>query len=228
MFEILVESGVPRPVGLGPRVASLSVHGMVLVAAGLGWRQSVGEVPPKPVSLPIDIIEEPAPTPARPALGSGSEPGRGILPAAPDLPLEVPTTIPPVTSEVKEAERWPTAQALVRRELWGSGPQGRGSEPEAVPLAGEVDEPVTVLRAREPVYPAALAAGGIAGEVRVEFVVDTTGRCEASSLRVLSSTAPALERAAIDAILGTRFRAARAQGRPVRQLVHQRVSFRVK
>jgi TonB family protein len=93
-------------------------------------------------------------------------------------------------------------------------------------LAAEVDEPVVVLRQGRPRYPTRLSALGIPGRVVLEFVVDTTGTVEGASVRVLQSTLAEFEPAAIEAIVASRFRAARVRGQSVRQLVRQGVSFR--
>lgn len=78
-----------------------------------------------------------------------------------------------------------------------------------------------------PAYPPILRAAGIAGRVVVEFVVDTTGMVEPMSLRVVEASNRGFERSAREAALGARFTPARAQGRRVRQLVRQGVSFRI-
>jgi TonB family protein len=93
-------------------------------------------------------------------------------------------------------------------------------------LAGEVDEPVSVLVPARPVYPPALAAAGIAGEVRVEFVVDTAGRCEPGSVRTVSSTNPGFEAAARAAVCEAKYLPGRVARQAVRQLVQQKVAFR--
>ena len=93
-------------------------------------------------------------------------------------------------------------------------------------LAAEVDDPVVILEQAPPVYPRAMAAAGISGRVVLEFVVDTAGRVERESLRVIASTQPAFEEAAREAMLATRFRPARVRGQPVRQLARQAMGFK--
>ena len=93
---------------------------------------------------------------------------------------------------------------------------------------GEVAEAATVLRPGRLRYPPALEAAGLAGKVELEFVVDTTGRVEVSSLAVRSASAPEFEEAARAAVLDTRFRPARAQGHAVRQLVRQSLVFKLR
>jgi len=74
-------------------------------------------------------------------------------------------------------------------------------------------------------YPPALERAGVSGTVVVEFVVDTAGQAERAGLRVVSSTRSEFESAAMEAVLGTRFRSAQVRGSAVRQLVRQRLSF---
>ena len=76
-----------------------------------------------------------------------------------------------------------------------------------------------------PRYPEALRAAGIEGDVTLEFVVDTTGRVEGGSVRVLSSAADAFVVSVRDALAGTRYHPALVGGRRVRQLVRQGFVF---
>jgi protein TonB len=76
-----------------------------------------------------------------------------------------------------------------------------------------------------PRYPEALREAGIEGEVTLEFVVDTTGRVERGSVRVLSSAADAFVVSVRDALAGTRYHPALVGGRRVRQLVRQGFVF---
>ena len=200
------------------------MHGLVLVAVALAWRSTPAVPGTGPVIVPIEVYSPPA----RPST-SAARTDEGISgPAirAPEVPVVVPTTVPAVAVDRGTWEP-PPMQTLVRRELWGAGTSGSGTVPDSILLAAEVDDPVRVLKAQTPVYPAGLSSAGVSGAVELEFVVDTLGRCEPGSVRVASSTLPTFEQPAIDAVLGTIYRPARVRGRVVRQLVHQRVSFRV-
>ena len=65
------------------------------------------------------------------------------------------------------------------------------------------------------------------GEVLVEFVVDTVGRADTASLKMLKATHPELGQAVRKAIPCMRFRPAAIDGRPVRQLVQQSFGFKL-
>ncbi len=114
-------------------------------------------------------------------------------------------------------------------DLGRLGLGNQGSSTDAGPLSvNAVDEPVSVIRQPAPEYPPALARAGIPGRVEVQYVVDTTGVVEPSSVRVLGSTHPAFEAAARASVTASRFRPARLHGRTVRQLVRQALTFRVR
>jgi len=98
----------------------------------------------------------------------------------------------------------------------------------ALPLPAElVDEPARAVYRPEPVYPVILRVAGVTGAIVVELIVDTTGLVEPESIRVLESTHPELVRASRAAIERWRFVPAVAGGRHVRQLVRQRLVFRL-
>jgi TonB family protein len=78
-----------------------------------------------------------------------------------------------------------------------------------------------------PVYPPRLSALGKEGRVEATFVVDTTGLVETTSIQVLASDDPEFSESVRTALGEMRFRPATRAGRPVRQLVAQRFSFRI-
>ena len=78
-----------------------------------------------------------------------------------------------------------------------------------------------------PVYPPELSARGVEGHVQATFVVDTTGRVDPTSVRVLESDEPRFSESVRTALGEMRFRPASRGGRAVRQLVEQRFNFRI-
>ena len=83
-----------------------------------------------------------------------------------------------------------------------------------------VDVPAR-LRAHEkpPIYPDLLRRGHIEGEVVAQFVVDTLGRIEVPSFRVLKSTHELFTAAVWDRLTTWRFTPAIDHGRRVRQRI---------
>lgn len=91
--------------------------------------------------------------------------------------------------------------------------------------ADAVDDPVAYVGGPQPRYPDSLKALKITGRVTLRFVVGVDGKPEAASVQVLSSTHPAFEQSAVEAILGSTFRPATIRGTKVRQMVEQVVRF---
>jgi TonB family protein len=78
-----------------------------------------------------------------------------------------------------------------------------------------------------PVYPDGLMKVGMEGLVEVEFVVDTTGQVDMTTVRILRSTHPEFQASVEAALAGMQFRPAWRGWRRVRQLVQQRFAFRL-
>ena len=76
-------------------------------------------------------------------------------------------------------------------------------------------------------YPASLLLARISGRVVVEAVIDTTGRVEDGSVRVIESTDPRFNEAAKSYAGGVRFSPGRVAGRAVRVRFQIPVDFRL-
>lgn len=228
MFESLPFSRPAARPPLGHAVTAMSVHGALAVAAILGTRQ----VMEPPVHDGRDIIltpfvAEPAPPAPSPTASAPLPlPAAPTAPSVPTVSVAVPTSVP-----VGVAAPGPAVDltGLVNRTAVLSpipgGTVDAGPIGDAVYTQNLVDEPVELLTAPAPAYPAVLAGAGMAGRVVLEFVVDTLGQVEPASIRVVESAHPAFEASARAAISGARFRPARARDHAVRQRVRQAVRF---
>jgi protein TonB len=78
-----------------------------------------------------------------------------------------------------------------------------------------------------PIYPPELIAKGMEGAVLTNFVIDTTGRADTTTIDIVQSSHPLFEQSVRTAIPGMRFSPAMVQGRRVRQVVEQRFQFRI-
>jgi len=78
-----------------------------------------------------------------------------------------------------------------------------------------------------PAYPPDLLKLGIEGSVTVQFVVDTIGAADSSSIVVLAATHAAFAKSVRHAIPLMTFSPATAGGRKVRQMVEQRFGFKL-
>jgi TonB family protein len=79
-----------------------------------------------------------------------------------------------------------------------------------------------------PAYPPDLLAMGTEGSVRALYVVDTAGWVDTATIEVMSSDDSRFTQSVRTALGAMRFRPATRKGRPVRQLVEQKFSFRIR
>jgi len=119
----------------------------------------------------------------------------------------------------------PSGSLTVRDTLAAREPAPQGD----VLTERAVDQPVEMIAGqRPPRYPLGLERAGIAGDVIAQFVVDTAGRVERSSIVIQQATHDDFARAVRERLLVLRFVPARARGRTVRQLVEQHFHFEVR
>ncbi|PYO61483.1 MAG: hypothetical protein DMD49_01640 [Gemmatimonadetes bacterium] len=135
-------------------------------------------------------------------------------------PTEIPTNIPPVNLQEK----------FDPKDYSGSGVEGgtaNGITPSDVYMESLVEEKPVVLSGPQLQYPPLLQQAGIQGTVMVQAIVDTTGRVEPSSVRIVQSPNPGFDQPSRSYILHALFRPARVHGRPVRVLVALPVVWRL-
>ncbi len=210
-------------------VLSVVLHVLVIgVAVQLTHRTVIALEPPEQVAvqrIPLepkpDVPHErrTAETPAatRPAFG------HQVLIAPADIPVDIPA----VDLSVAPTDL---------RNWTGVGvPGGRhdGDSTVKAPFAGdqpmfifEVDKAAAALPGSPgPAYPDILKSSGVEGSALVQFVVDTLGRAEPGSFKVLSSTHDAFGMAVRVALPRMRFLPAEAGKGKVRMLVQQEFAF---
>lgn len=231
MFEVLPASletgGLSARYGL---LAALLHGGLIVVALELTHAPTRPLGTPRSYPIPLSVLEPRARAAPEPP------PGTALMPPAPQIavPLNVPDGLPaPVPTD---PARTGTPRTGLEVTEWGAAASGPGGiqawdlgrlpvVPGGVLTDLVVDDPAAVLEPRRPRYPRALEVAGISGRVIVEFVVDTSGRAEPGSVRIVFSSHTGFDAPARDAVLGTRYRPARFRGASVRQLVRQLISF---
>jgi TonB family protein len=108
------------------------------------------------------------------------------------------------------------------------GPPPRLSLPDTAFSVLEVDEIVERYEgSAAPIYPRDLIATGTEGQVLAIYVVDTTGRVDTTTIRVVQSDDPRFTESVRTALGEMRFRPAKRGGKAVRQLVEQRFRFQL-
>jgi TonB family protein len=240
MFEVLVASGAHASLKPQWLTTSVVTHGLVIALALVATRAALDAprmTSPDEVML-LFVPKAPEPPPpavtkpqkSAPVVSLGEPPPQGFQTVA--APSDIPNVIPPVDL---------SQRPLDPRDFTGRGVEGGVADgvvggtglvaPNAIDaiyvattdIAGF--EAAVVLSQPMPQYPAALASVGVEGRVTVEFVIDTTGKVEPASIRVIESTHPAFESTARKAIRGSIFRPAHLSTVPVRQLTRQSVRF---
>ncbi len=91
-----------------------------------------------------------------------------------------------------------------------------------------VEEKPAVLSGPTLQYPALLRQAQIQGRVLIQAIIDTLGRAEPNSVKVLQSPNPGFDQSAKTYVLNALFRPARVHGRAVRVLLQIPVDFRLR
>jgi protein TonB len=234
MLTVLLESRATPSRHLGGTVLSTLMHGAA-IAAVIALTIPDGNVsrPPgirptlvhyvRPSTPPIDATHRAQ----LPSHTEGAAP-RQSLPVI-DVPVVTPTQIPPIDLAQPNVT---SDQVLLGSR---SGALSRTGSP-GVPVSGAdgvsdasaVDRaPRIAGRAPEPRYPATLRSAGIEGRVLAEFVVDTLGRAELSTLRFPELANPLFGDAVREALARYRFLPGEVAGRKVRTRVAVPFDFRL-
>jgi protein TonB len=227
MMHVLMESGMRRRSRTTRwTVTSVMVHAAIITAAVAATSRvdvsSLGQEE-KPPIVYFAPTPPASPLPASPTSGDP----RIHVPAQPDLRLpEIPSPTMPIFDATRHVTRGLTSDmpSLSGTPVPVSGAPVGGIG--AVHTSAVVDRIVVASPQNpRPDYPQALRSASLEGDVFITFVVDTTGRVEPGSLRVVQSSHPLFAEAVQRWLPKTRYRPAEVGGRRVRQLVQQQVGF---
>lgn len=224
MFDHLIESQPKRNRrrGFGLGAVSLTIHTIVIagaVYATLNAGQSDNKVKMDTAMVFVDQPKQEKPPEQQPV--QLDIPLKGFQTVvAPDV---IPTNIPPVNLQ----------EHFDAKDYTGTGVEG-GIGTGMVPTGNEVfmeaivEEKPAVLSGPNPQYPDLLRQAGIQGRVMVQAIIDTLGRAEPNSVKVIQSPNPGFDQSAKNYVLKTLFRPARVHGRAVRVLVQLPIDYRLK
>jgi protein TonB len=225
MFTNLLESRAKTQRSFGGSFVSLVMHaGLIVLAIQATLHAGQGREE-RETKVEFAEVRKDEPTPPKIHEVRMEAPPRGFQ------TLTAPLNIPDVLPEI-DLTRPPTNG----RDWLGIGAPG-GRDSGVVVIAppsnhiyseSQVEKPVMAVQGSPaPRYPEVLKAAGVEGEVDVSFVVDTTGRADPASLRILKSTHDLFDAAVRSALPGMRFIPAEAGGRKVKQQVQQPFVFRI-
>jgi len=220
----------------GTAVSVVAHTALVTLAVVATGRSSI-DARPRPVDEhPVVYTVLPDDPPAPSSRGPRSAGGPTTRPATP-LPPSRPFT-PPVVDVVDVVdvaargavvigERWTSSSGMVGGRAGDGGSGGDGAGGGTYDARGVEVEAALRPGAPVPRYPESLRSERIEGRVVARFVVDTTGRVEPASVRIVASEHPLFTSAVRATLPSLRFTPARAHGAKVRQLVELPFEFSI-
>ena len=234
MFNNLIESKAKKQRSTAGTVTSVIVHGILISGAVYATAQATMEAE-KPKEEKVEFVEmkkdeppppknEPPPPPPPEAVAAPPPPkGFQVLQA----PIDIPVDIPKIDLSRKLTDE---------SDFSGKGVAGGVAKGDpnvkSAPIADnqtyfefQVEKQAQVNGALAARYPSVLQSQGVEGKVIAQFVVDTNGRAEMGSWKVLETSNELFSQAAKDAARSARFFPAEVGGRKVRQLVQQPFTF---
>ena len=231
MFENLIETKPKKPKTFKTMMLSVVVHAVLISGAVYGTLQAK-EAIEKPKAEKVEFVEmkkdEPPPPEDKP-------PPPPEIVAAPPPPkgfqvLTAPIKIPDVLPEIDLSKKMTDEADFTGKGVAGGIAKGvvGGTAPVADQTYFEfqVEKQVAAAPGNSPPrYPDMLRSANVEGEVLVQFVVDTTGRVERGSIKILKSSHELFTSAVQSALNSMRFYPAEIGGRKVKQLVQQPFNF---
>ena len=223
MFDTLIESKrkVERKKAFGVGFVSLAIH-TVIIAAAVYATATAGKtdttVKVDTTMVFLNTQQQQKPPEQQPV--QLDVPLKGFQTVV--APTEIPTDIPPINLQ----------QRFDPKDYSGTGVEG-GVATGLVPTSDVYAEAV-VEEKPEPLsgpplaYPELLRQAGIQGRVVVQAVIDTMGRAEPSTVKIIQSPNPGFDQPAKNYMLRVLFRPARVHGRAVRVLVNLPIDFKIK
>jgi protein TonB len=231
MFNNLIESKPKRQRTTGGLIFSGIIHAVIGTAAVYGTLQAKEQLE-KPKAEKVEFVEmkkkeEPPPPKEVPP------PPKDVVMAPPPpkgfqvltAPVKVPDVLPDIDLSKKVTDE---------ADFSGKGVAGgvaKGVVGGTAPVTDQpyfefqVEKQVAMIPGQGPTYPEQLRSANVEGEVLAQFVVDTTGRYESGTFKVLKSTNEQFTNAVKNALPRMKFYPAEVGGRKVKQLVQQPFTF---
>ena len=233
MFDNLLETKRKKERSAGGAFMSVFLHaaiigGAVAATANAGM-QAVKEVREEKINL-MEVKKPPPPEtkPPPPDVVHTPPPPKGfqILTA----PVEIPDVLPKIDLSKKMTDE---ADFTGKGAVGGTskGVEGGVARPlnETALYEFQVEKVAAWIQGTgAPQYPEALKAAGIEGEVLATFVIDTTGRAQVATFKVLNKPKKEFEDAVRKTLPNMRFLPAEVGGHKVMQHVQQAFQFSVK
>ena len=233
MFNTLIESKPKKQKSTGGTIFSIVMHavlgGLLIYAtanAGQELREEKTEEV-KFVEVPKDEPPPPEKAPPPPDVVAAPPPPKGFQVLA--APIEIPDEIPEVdlTKAVTNEDDF-TGKGVQGGS--GSGVEGGTGpvDPNQAYFEFQVEKPaLSVPGNPSPRYPDVLRESNVEGEVLAQFVVDTEGKADMKTFKVLKSSHDLFTASVRNVLPQMKFYPAEVGGRKVKQLVQLPFAFKL-
>ena len=234
MFDNLIESKAKKQKRAGGVIFSAVLHAVLITGAVYGTLQAKNAIE-KPKQEKVEFVEmkkkdeppppkeEPKPPPPDVVMKAPPPKGFQVLTA----PIKIPDVLPDIDLSKKvtnEADFSGKGVAGgIAKGVVGGTPQPVSDQPY---FEFQVEKQVAPVPGNpQPRYPDMLRSANVEGEVLAQFVVDTTGRAEMSTFKVLKASHDLFTNSVKSALANMRFYPAEVGGRKVKQLVQMPFVF---
>src|SRR5688500_13325735 len=235
MFDQLLESKAEKQKRFGGGFISVVVH-VALIALAVVATSTAKTVLEKTKAEQVEFVEvkadeppppEPEKAPPPPDVVAAPPPPKGLQVLA--APVEIPDVIPDIdlTKAVTNEDDFTgkgVAGGVAKGVVGGTG----AVTADQVYFEFRVEKPALAAPGNpQPRYPETLQKAQITGEVLAQFVVDTTGKADMSTFKVLKSDNKLFEIAVRNILPQHRFLPAETGGRKVKTYVQQAFQFQL-
>lgn len=233
MFNNLIESKAKRQRSAGGVFMSLVIHTALIGGAVYGTLQA-GQALEKPKAEKVEFVKMEKKEPPPPPKKAPPPPPDAVMKPPPPkgfqvltAPIKIPDVLPKidlsksVTNEADFSGKG-VAGGIAKGVEGGVAPPNENNTYYSFQVEKQVDmQPGNTA----PHYPDMLRSANVDGEVIAQFVVDTTGRADMSTFKVIKSTHDLFTQAVKNALQNYKFYPAEIGGRKVKQLVQQPFQF---
>lgn len=234
MFDNLIESQAKKQKRAGGVFASAVIHAVLITAAVYGTLHA-SEALEKPHAEKVEFVTVKKDEPPPPKEAPKPPPPDVVMKAPPPKGFQVltaPIKIPDVLPDIDLSKKVTNEADFTGKGVAGGIAKGVvGGTPTPINenqtfFDFQVEKQVAPYSGNPPPrYPDMLRSANVEGEVLAQFVVDTTGRADMGSFKVLKSTHDLFTNAVKAALPNMKFYPAEVGGRKVKQLVQMPFQF---
>jgi protein TonB len=234
MFDNLIESKASKQKRAGGTLVSTVVHAIIISAAVYGTLHASQGLD-KPKAEKVEFVQVKKDEPPPPKEEKPPPPPEVVMKAPPPKGFQVltaPIKIPDVLPDIDLSKKVTNEEDFTGKGVAGGVAKGIvGGTPQPVNdnqtyFEFQVEKQVSPFPGNPaPRYPDMLRSANVEGEVLAQFVVDSLGKADMSTFKVLKATHDLFTNAVKASLPNMKFYPAEVGGRKVRQLVQMPFQF---